>query len=193
MYLVFDTETTGFAKRKTNKDPNDFSHFPHVIQLAFIRLDENFNEIETYNELIKPDNWEIPVEKFWIDHGYNTKESQRIGVPMPEALKHFCNAIDNSKILIAHNMKFDHPIIGAEMMRYKTKPENKNTEKICTMMSTIKFCNIPNKNRGGLKFPKLDELHVKLFGVSFDGAHDALEDVRATVRCFVELKKLKVL
>ena len=28
-----------------------------------------------------------------------------------------------------------------------------------------------------------------LFGVDFNGAHDALEDVRATVRCFVALRK----
>jgi inhibitor of KinA sporulation pathway (predicted exonuclease) len=32
------------------------------------------------------------------------------------------------------------------------------------------------------KFPKLSELHQWLFGEDFEGAHDALNDVKATSR-----------
>lgn len=55
------------------------------------------------------------------------------------------------------------------------------------MMSTIKLCNIPQKNGKGIKFPKLQELHNVLFGCNFENDHTALADVRATVKCLKEL------
>ena len=39
----------------------------------------------------------------------------------------------------------------------------------------------------------MDELHRTLFETSVDGAHQALVDVRACVRCFFELKRRQVL
>ena len=69
---------------------------------------------------------------------------------------------------------------------------NVKLEKICTMKSSIDLCKLPPVRYGSFKFPKLEELHHHLFGCSFDGAHDALEDVRATARCFFEMKKLGI-
>jgi len=40
-----------------------------------------------------------------------------------------------------------------------------------------------------LKWAKLIELHKKLFGVEFDGQHDAKYDVAACMKCFFELKE----
>lgn len=97
MYVFFDTETNGLPK-SWKAEPTDVDNWPRIIQLAFIVTDEDFNEVERYCELIQPDGWKIPKEKFW-----------------------------------------------------------------------------------------LEELHKKLFGHVFDGAHDALADVSATVRCAKEL------
>ncbi len=41
----------------------------------------------------------------------------------------------------------------------------------------------------GFKWPKLEELHVFLFGKGYDGTHDAALDVEACARCFFELRK----
>ena len=41
--------------------------------------------------------------------------------------------------------------------------------------------------------PKLQELHRKLFGCDFDNAHDALSDIRATEKCFWEMRKRKLI
>jgi DNA polymerase-3 subunit epsilon len=49
------------------------------------------------------------------------------------------------------------------------------------------FCALPGPY--GYKWPKLTELHQKLFNCSFDGAHDALADITATARCFWEMRK----
>ena len=45
----------------------------------------------------------------------------------------------------------------------------------------------------GFKYPSLNELHNWLFGCSFEGAHDALDDVKATAKCFFELKRKKLI
>jgi len=42
----------------------------------------------------------------------------------------------------------------------------------------------------GYKWPKLQELHNHLFGESFEEAHNAMADIEATKKCFIELVKL---
>ena len=58
---------------------------------------------------------------------------------------------------------------------------------ICTMKSSVDFCAIKSGNR--FKFPKLEELHHKLFNEGFSGAHNAMNDVEALTRCFWGLKE----
>jgi DNA polymerase III epsilon subunit-like protein len=156
-----------------------------------VLLDENFEQVEQYCELIQPDGWQVPTDHFWIEHGYTTDKNQKHGVPMSHALKHFCNAVDRSNVLVAHNMSFDHPILSAEMKRYNVTPTRKPETKICTMKQTVDFCRIHKKSGTGFKYPRLNELHQKLFDIDFENAHDALSDVHATARCFVKLKKMK--
>jgi hypothetical protein len=59
------------------------------------------------------------------------------------------------------------------------------------MEASTDFCKI--QGYYGYKWPKLSELHIKLFGEDFDGAHDALADIEATARCFWEMRKLKLI
>ena len=55
-------------------------------------------------------------------------------------------------------------------------------------MSTIKFVEAKYPSgRAGFKFPKLVELHEKLFGTGIEDAHTALGDVKTTARCFFAL------
>ncbi len=191
MYLFFDTETNGLPKTEIiNGKPTKV--YPRVIQLAYILLNDNFEEVQSYCELIYPDGWEIPNDKFWIENGYSTEQNKLKGVNIRVALNFFSQAIDQCHTMVAHNIAFDTPVLVSEMQRYKISANNKNSKKICTMLSTIDFCKLPSQ-RGGFKWPKLIELHEKLFGVGFDGAHDALEDVRATVRCFIELKNRNII
>ena len=52
------------------------------------------------------------------------------------------------------------------------------------MLETIHLCKAEGKI--GYKYPRLEELYFKLFQENFD-AHNALNDVKATARCFWEL------
>ncbi len=55
------------------------------------------------------------------------------------------------------------------------------------MQAGSDFCHIPGKY--GYKWPKLQELYIKLFGHDFDGAHNAMSDIEATQECFWELRR----
>lgn len=186
MYLFFDTETTGLPKNYNGK-VTDLDNWPRIIQLAFVFTDENFNIQHEYCELIKPNGWVIPNQKFWIDNGFNTETNVMYGRPIEESLSNFIMFIEKSKFLVAHNMKYDLPITAAEMIRANLSTKHK-TDKICTMLSTVNYCSLP-KN----KWPRLDELHNKIFGIGFEDAHDALADVRATIRCFKYLNENKII
>ena len=58
----------------------------------------------------------------------------------------------------------------------------------CTMESSTDYCKIPGYY--GYKWPKLDELYVRLFGTHFDDAHNSLADIRATYECFWRMRDL---
>lgn len=186
MYLFFDTETNGLPKNFKEK-PSANDNWPRVIQLAAIVTDSKFQIQHTYCELIKPDNWVIPKEKFWIDNGFTTEQNEKHGYPMLKTLRSFIELIGKSEYIIAHNMSFDLPVMASEMMRYGVSTTHKTT-KICTMKSTTDYCGLPRN-----KWPKLEELHNKIFGFDFDGAHDALNDVKATIRCFKYLSENKII
>jgi hypothetical protein len=56
------------------------------------------------------------------------------------------------------------------------------------MEKTTNFCAIQGPY--GYKWPKLSELYFKLFQSNFEEAHNAAADIKATAKCFWELKKL---
>ena len=184
-YLFFDTETTG--KIINWKAPiSKVDNFPRITQLGMMRYSDN-RLIASHNFIIYPDGWTVPVEKFFIENGMSTDRCKEFGVPIRKALDQFLYEIANSDVLIAHNMAFDMPVVGAEMFRLGLK-SSKILPKICTMQSSIKHCNLPR-----LKYPKLSELHFKLFGTEPEVLHDALQDVKTTAKCFFELKKLGII
>lgn len=185
-FLIFDTETTGLPK-KYNARWDDLENWPRLAQFAFTLMDDKGEEIDSVSTLIKPDGWEIPKEKFFIENNMSTERCEAEGVEIFPVLRRFQDMLKQADYKVAHNINFDNPIVGSEIIRAGITKELFQYKKgLCTMRSTTKFCNIPFPNGTGTKWPKLEELHEKLFGMTFSGAHDALEDVRATGRCLIE-------
>lgn len=85
-------------------------------------------------------------------------------------------------------MSFDEKIVGAEFLRNGMQNLIPSKNKICTMEKSTDFCAI--EGPFGYKWPKLSELHYKLFGTYFQEAHNAAVDITATAKCFWELKRL---
>jgi len=198
--LVFDTETTG--KPLDYKAPiTAVDNWPHVVQLGMAMVHPN-GDVEEWCRLIKPPNgvaYPIPSEATAI-HGITDQMCVEQGVSLHVALELFCFWATGAKAIVAHNLDFDRPVLGCEMHRTKIKPvfpldkEGKEARpmNVCTMKATMELVGIPLgwyiKDQP-YKWPNLQQLHTKLFDVGFEGAHDAMEDVRATVRCYQELIK----
>ena len=188
MFLVFDTETTGLPIRYDARI-SDVDNWPRVIQLAWAFYGSNRKLIESRVDLIKPDGWVIPTERFWIENGFSQSQSESDGIPIKDALSGFLDKVEQTQYLVAHNMSYDHPVLGAECVRAKIQSRHK-PERICTKDISTDFCKMPGKY--GYKWPTLSELHLKLFDVDFEGAHDALLDVKACAKCLFELERKKV-
>ena len=160
------------------------------MQVAWIVFNDNGSKIKSEDYIIKPDNFIIPGEASNI-HGITTDRAFSIGKELMDVLQALNSEIDNASILVAHNMDFDANIIGAEMIHKNLKTSLFSKKLICTMKSTVDFCAIYGNY--GLKWPKLSELHLKLFGENFQEAHNASADIEATAKCFWKLKELNII
>ena len=193
-YLFFDTETTGLPPRDLEDSSYDqIDVWPRLVQIGWIVTDANGNIIKRRGEIIRPEGFIIPKGASDV-HGITTEKAMQIGVPIGKVLREIYDDMLHVKLLVAHNFGFDHKILGAEFYR-KNIDTNiiDNKEHICTMLSTTNYCELLPIRFGEYKWPKLEELHHKLFGCTFSDAHDALADVEATKKCFFELKKKGIL
>ena len=188
-YLFFDTETTGVPKDWKAPITN-FDNWPRIVQLAWLVYDSKGNQILKNEFIIKPNGFEIPSEASNV-HGITTQYAIKNGVPIEDVLLNFEKHCEKSKYLIAHNINFDSKVTSSEYLRILSRNPISRLEKMCTMESSTNYCKIPGNY--GYKWPKLSELHIKLFGVDFEGAHNALADIEATAKCFWEMKKLKLI
>lgn len=191
-YLIFDTETTGLPK-DYNAPYTDTDNYPRLVQLAWTVFDDDV-KLGSYQDIIKPDGFIIPDGMI---HGISNQQALEEGENLKFLLDCFLSDVRRADLIICHNYNFDSKIVACEFHRIgRSKIAEMLLEKdhICTMMSTIDFCELPNPRfSGSYKYPSLSELYKKLFGEDFKGAHNAMNDVNATAKCFFELKKRGVI
>lgn len=188
--LFFDTETTG-TPRNYRAPVSDSDNWPRLVQLAWVMADKDGNILKKKSVIIKPNGFSIPSDASVV-HGITTERALREGKLLSEVLKEFATDLSFATQVVGHNIDFDQRIVGAELYRLNMDYDAlMNKPSVCTMVSSTDFCAIPNPNPyfGGYKWPSLSELHRKLFGRDFSGAHDALADITATKNCFFELKR----
>ena len=175
MYLIFDTETTGFVKKDV--PPNHPSQ-ARVVQLGWALLDEHLNEVAAFSSLVKPDNgWQISSGAQGV-HGISTEMCIRYGLPLVDVIGLFQAARSNAKVMVAHNFAFDVQLLAIELENSKA-PKSATQRAVCTMELMTPICKLPpTGNRSGYKWPKLAEAYRYVTQKEMQGAHDALSDVR---------------
>ena len=186
--LFFDTETTGLPK-DWNASVEQLDNWPRLVQIAWQVYNSNGDLLEEHEYVIKPLGFIIPSEAS-IVHKITTKKAIKIGEDLLTILKVFKSSVKDCGLLVAHNYNYDYNIMGSELLRNGLENSLKDKEHICTMNASTNFCKISRPY--GYKWPKLEELYKILFDESFN-AHNALDDIRATARCFWELSSLKVI
>lgn len=193
-YLFFDTETNGRVNPKTNKWTNE----QHVIELAYVVTDENFNEIFSKSCMIRD-----VADKLYPGQSVYKYSDLKSGEKWEDTYYEFLEHIDkiknNNGYLIAHNLNFDKDAIifsSKEMKMEKKSIEmferTVNTRGFCTMQNTTAFCKLPGFY-GKYKWPKLEELYnITHPTIPFVQTHKAMDDVNMLIKCFKKCKQYKV-
>lgn len=183
MELFVDTETSGMVLwGADDSDPNQ----PWIVQLGAILSEKDMVYAEL-NLLIQPDGRKIDSGAYNA-HGISTKMCEKGGVPEEDGLLMLSSLWSLADTVVCHNVGFDFRVLHIASLRYDIEIDF-GVVNYCTMIMSTDLCKIPHP-AGGYKWPKLQELHEFLFKERFVGAHDAMEDIRATRRCFYKMMEM---
>ena len=182
--LIFDTETTGFIKKKQSvKSPDQ----PYLVELAFELYCSERNEVMSdYSVII---DCGVPSsEGALAAHGITLEMTQKYGVKALAALAAFNNAAKQADRIVGHNLDFDMFMMQIEYTRLNQSFETLlTTRQFCTMHATTDICKLPGRY-GKYKWPKLDEAYRHLVDKDgFASAHRAKFDVMATRKLMVAI------
>ena len=207
--LVFDTETTGLPGSRII-NPDTLKLWPHIVQFSYVIYDTDLNDIvKSSDNIIRVSNEIIISEESSKIHGITSEISKAKGVNIDIVLNDFFDNLRNVDLLIGHNVSFDINMVKVEILRliYASSLTSSATEIknykynlhfftnykniSCTMQESIEFCSIKVNDKSGKeynKFPKLLELHQKLFESIPNNLHNSFNDILITLRCFMMLK-----
>lgn len=185
--LVFDTETSDLP-RNWNRPASEVDNWPRLVQIAWIVCDVKMKVKRKYCTLIRPEGWEIAPGAQRV-HGISTMQALKRGVPVATVLPAFDAELEAAGLVVAHNLEFDQTIMTAEFIRAGMAHHFDDVSGFCTMRGTTELCKLTPKKYGEYKWPKLSELHELCTGKPHRGAHDAMGDAEAVVRCLRSLRK----
>lgn len=188
-YLFFDTETT-FFKKGPRPSRGQVRGWPRLVQIAWLQSDSKGKEICTASHIIKPVGFTITKEESEFHHISNERAA-RDGEDIRVTLLAFEQVAKGSDYMVAHNIEFDRGVLEAEYRRMGLAASLYTSKTICTMEESTHYCGLGSPYSP--KWPKLEELYYKLFRARIEGSHDALVDVRATAKCFWELRRIGIL
>ena len=196
--LTFDTETSGLPKTRIIS-PDNLELWPHIMQLSYIIYDTELNDITLIkDEIIKiPEEVSVSEDSITL-HGITKETSQLKGILIYEPLKELFGHLKKADKVVGHNIEFDinmlritalriiclnrenYPKKAISEMKYNLHYLTSLDNIYCTMKETVELCDIQVIDKFGrkqAKWPKLSELHFKLFGAIPNNLHNSLIDV----------------
>lgn len=198
MYIVIDTETTGLPTGKYSYDFKNMYAYStaRLVSVAWIILDKDKEELTRKNFIVKPDNFNVPIESTNI-HGITHEQAINEGMNLIDVLSslyHDLNCYD-VKMMVAHNLKFDYGVIMSEITRLHQNCDHMiKLRSIGLVVDDLrkkipclgKLCTMQIAKDCGLMFryPKLRDLYAYFNdGIFPDVEHNALQDVLSCVKC----------
>ena len=192
LYLFYDTETTG----KWHKDlPLDHDAQPNLVQLASIITDSDRKILQYFVVIVRPNGWTIPAEVSQI-HGISDHRARSMGIPLMTAIALFSAFCVTAGVIVGHNLAFDINIMLRSYWQMN-KEDRIPDSKVCTMLMAKDILKLPSSfksksSKDPYKWPSLQETYTYFHKTEFKGAHSALEDTRATMDCYWEMRDLGV-
>lgn len=187
--LFLDTETTGLPEER-NISVYNTEKWPYVIQLSYIIIDTDMNEVvHTYDSIIKLEENVNITEKSITMHGITKEQSHNEGVDISNALIELNENLMEIDLIVGHNISFDKKIMIVENIRKKIFSLFPKKTYFCTMKNYTEFCNMPGVRKDGsnyIRYPKLVELYEKLFDSVPENLHNSYKDVLVCARCYMK-------
>ncbi|MCQ2286419.1 MAG: UvrD-helicase domain-containing protein [Bacteroidales bacterium] len=155
--VVFDTETTGLNVYRDE-----------VIQIAAIKLQKG-KVVDVFNKFLKTEKDMGESEKV---HHISKEKLEREGKDRTVVLKQFANFINNT-IAVGHNVRFDQQILLSEYERNGIESPDLSIYYDTLDLAQRFYPQLENHQLGTL---------CKHFNFTQEQAHDALSDVKDTVK-----------
>ena len=206
--LVFDTETTGLPKTKLMTE-EALPLWPYIVQFSYLIYDTDENAIVKIRDSIVKIPMMIHIsEECTGIHGITNDHCSSQGIPLEELFHDFSSDFQEVDLVVAHNLSFDLNMVKIELMRIIQsfqgaitrerslfisflKTVQESNKYYCTMQESIDLCDIKAMTKKGnkefVKFPKLVELHQKLFYSTPKNLHNSLNDILVCLRCYYAL------
>ncbi len=131
-------------------------------------------------------------------HGITRDMANTFGFTPSDVDKSFADMLYMADLLVAHNTPYDLEIMednmplsfnyGRSVPTFDTMRASTDIVKVPhTAKQVAYFRDFPEKKDADYKHPNLTETYKYFFGVPFEGAHDAMADIRACRDIFMEL------
>jgi DNA polymerase-3 subunit epsilon len=190
--LFFDTETTGI---KTKENP-DFD--PGLVQLGAILQETQSRRVLAEVNLICGQYWHNEMQPGALKtHGISPEMTEKYGVEPALVDILFSQIISMADILVAHNLDYDLEIVNHNMPLSRQAIDKQ--QMFCTMDQNVMTIRKPKKDghdyygkpEQPYAYNSLLDTFRHYFGTEFEGAHDAMADVRACRDIFFKMHELK--
>lgn len=203
IYMILDVETTGLPERKNTYQIGEAAYHDYkntdkynrsrVVQLSYELYDLNRKKIKSFNSIVKPNNFKIPIQSVKI-HGICDEIAQTKGVEIDKIFDEMHNDLQTVNKIVGHNVCFDKHVVLSELYRIK-KMETINSmlqkEYVCTGELTK---NIIDKKyyKNRLKMGKLGEVYYCLFGKNPSCVHNSEYDVKYCAEIFFKIMDMGI-
>lgn len=174
MAIIFDTETTGFV----SSVDSPLHTQPKIIELFALKVNDQTFDIEDELEMLI-DPGEMLSEEIVRVTGLKDEDLRGQGA----FAAHYEKVRDfwfGQRHVVGHNITFDCDMVEIELRRIGQVNKFPWTP--------FRHCTVEASEHFEGRRLKLIDLHTILFGVGFEQAHRARNDVMATYRCAKELR-----
>lgn len=185
-YLLFVDLETSSKPESLNHPVTAEEEWPYILQIAWQVYDDSGNHVKTEDHYIYDHRIRIDKSSQQL-HGITLDTLANIGESRKDVLRRFAGDLRRFRpTIVGHFVEFDSKMLQVGLFRAGMKNIVKNFAHFCTMSATSDYAVSIHQT-----YPKLDELYFRLFREHHTEAHNALADVKATVKVFFELVSRK--
>lgn len=190
MKLFFDIEATGLPQKNSNgvffpPEQVDKYETSRIIELGIILCNKG-KVVETYNSIVKPDNF-TKLDPFITKlTGITDEQIINEGKDLKAVFKEIEPLLDKAKILNSYNINYDYNVLLSELYRHRQrniikKIKEKKTE--CTYLLSRKYLYLGSY--------KLEYVYKELFKKDPKQDHRAINDAILCKDVYYKLKEVK--